>query len=117
MNDAGRKKLRSWLQTSLASHSEGGNGLVDYVEAIVGDGEGEVGISALCVMLLSIKRMHSVSLALCVHFGCCDRVCSFTLDSLMWCFVSPPVRKNNNDFTSRKHPQKFATPFRPQSAS
>lgn len=53
MNDAGRNKLRSWLQTSLANHPEGGNGLVDYVEAIVGDGEGEVGTSALRVMPLS----------------------------------------------------------------
>lgn len=94
MNDAGRNKLRSWLQTSLANHPEGGNGLVDYVEAIVGDGEGEVGTSALRVMPLLPEGMHNVMLVLCDRFGCCDRACFFTFGNLMWCFVSPPVRKN-----------------------
>lgn len=42
MNDLGRKKLRTWLQKSLADHPENDNGLVAYVEAIVGDAEGEV---------------------------------------------------------------------------
>lgn len=58
MNDLGKKKLRTWLQKSLADHPENDNGLVAYVEAIVGDAEGEV-----C----------------CVRFGChclsASRVC------------------------------------------
>lgn len=42
MNDLSKEKLRAWLQKSLADHPENDNGLVAYVEAIVGDAEGEV---------------------------------------------------------------------------
>lgn len=42
MDDRGRKNLRTWLQKSLANHPENDNGLVAYVEAIVGDAEGTV---------------------------------------------------------------------------
>lgn len=54
MDDLGRKNLRAWLQKSLASHPENDNGLVAYVEAIVGDAEGTVryfgcGPSIVCI--------------------------------------------------------------------
>lgn len=46
MDDLGRKNLRAWLQKSLANHPENdnGDGLVAYVEAIVGDAEGTVSL-------------------------------------------------------------------------
>ncbi|CAM9353582.1 unnamed protein product, partial [Ectocarpus sp. 12 AP-2014] len=40
MNDLGRKKLKIWLQKSLGNHPENDNGLIAYVEAIVGDADG-----------------------------------------------------------------------------
>ena len=43
MDDRGRQNLRTWLQKSLANHPENDNGLVAYVEAIVGDADGTVG--------------------------------------------------------------------------
>lgn len=52
MDDLGRKNLRSWLQKSLANHPENDNGLVAYVEAIVGDAEGTVRL--LSFALLSV---------------------------------------------------------------
>lgn len=42
MNKNSRKKLKTWLRKSLANHPENDNGLVAYVEAIVGDAEGPV---------------------------------------------------------------------------
>ena len=56
MDEVGRKKLRTWLQKSLANHSEGDNGLVDYVEAIVGDAEGEVGATSLSDSVLLDRK-------------------------------------------------------------
>lgn len=40
MNDTTRRNLKNWLEKSLANHHE--DGLVAYVEAIVGDAEGAV---------------------------------------------------------------------------
>lgn len=42
MGDLDKKKLRAWLEKSLANHPENDNDLVAYVEAIVGDAEGSV---------------------------------------------------------------------------
>lgn len=42
MNEISQKKLKTWLRKSLANHPENDNGLVAYVEAIVGDAEGTV---------------------------------------------------------------------------
>lgn len=42
INNMSKKKLHTWLQKSLANHPENENGLVAYVEAIVGDAEGTV---------------------------------------------------------------------------
>lgn len=42
MDGQGKRKLRTWLQKSLQNHPENENGLVAYVEAIVGDAEGPV---------------------------------------------------------------------------
>lgn len=47
MGDLDKKKLRAWLEKSLANHPENDNDLVAYVEAIVGDAEGSVRASAV----------------------------------------------------------------------
>lgn len=52
MNDLGRKKLKTWLQKSLGNHPENDNGLVAYVEAIVGDADGPVGVCLFVVQLV-----------------------------------------------------------------
>lgn len=64
MDDPGRKRLRSWLQKSLANHPENDNGLVAYVEAIVGDAEGSVRapvcpFGLLCLQIILIPELCS----------------------------------------------------------
>lgn len=40
LNDTTRKNLKTWLEKSLANHHE--DGLVAYIEALVGDADGAV---------------------------------------------------------------------------
>lgn len=61
MNKISRKKLNTWLRKSLANHPENDNGLVAYVEAIVGDAEGPV--RSFCV------RVSIVIVRVSVAFG------------------------------------------------
>lgn len=64
MNKISRKKLKTWLRKSLANHPENDNGLVAYVEAIVGDAEGTVRFysrdSIVSVRYLRINAVASV---------------------------------------------------------
>lgn len=48
MDDSGTRRLRNWLQKSLQNHPENENGLVAYVEAIVGNAQGTVSRFAVC---------------------------------------------------------------------
>lgn len=53
MDGQSKRKLRTWLQKSLQNHPENENGLVAYVEAIVGDAEGPVRFVS-CVFYVAI---------------------------------------------------------------
>lgn len=56
MNKISRKKLKTWLRKSLANHPENDNGLVAYVEAIVGDAEGPV--RSFCVVIVRVAFLE-----------------------------------------------------------
>lgn len=66
MDDLGRKNLKTWLQKSLANHPENDNGLVAYVEAIVGDAEGTVRFLVTLMVFIPCSSRAS-------SFGACAR--------------------------------------------
>lgn len=71
MNDLGKKKLKTWLQKSLGNHPENDNGLVAYVEAIVGDADGTVGVYLFATRLVQYPscEQKNVCYRKCVHIN------------------------------------------------
>lgn len=71
MNKNSRKKLKTWLRKSLANHPENDNGLVAYVEAIVGDAEGPV--RSFRVVIVRVAFLEDQCYCLGADFGLTTR--------------------------------------------